>query len=82
MPFLPHQCATCDRSEKRWHNAKKCRACGGPLIREGARPRGWAERLRSLESEVTALLAEVNRLRVEIGLGLKYEAIDNGDGVP
>lgn len=75
MPYYQYQCSTCDRVSKRYHNAKHCAKCGGPILREGLemRAKSWAAKLNQVETENRALRSEVNRLRVEIGLGLKYE---------
>lgn len=67
MPYLVMICTKCDRVTKRYHNAKRCQKCGSMYARhEGKQSR------KSLETENKSLRAEVNRLRSQIGLGLKY----------
>lgn len=67
MPFLIFLCTKCDKPAKRYHNVKKCKNCGAAYVRQ----EGWQSR-KSLETENKSLRAEVNRLRSQIGLGLKY----------
>lgn len=67
MPTITLICTKCDHKDRRWHNTKKCRKCGANYARESG-----AQSRKSLETENKSLRAEVNRLRSQIGLGLKY----------
>lgn len=68
-------CSKCDREQNGYHNMRKCRKCGGELVSDN---RHELRGKHSLQHENKALRAEVNALRVRLGIGVKYREWEGG----
>lgn len=76
MPYLQKVCTVCDQTCERYHNQRKCPHCGKEsLVQENRYQHPSAA---SLMLENKNLRAEVNVLRVRLGIGVKYREWEKG----
>lgn len=77
MPYVKRICSKCGRRQEVYHNVWKCRRCKASkcLISEG---RHEHQTRATLKCENAILRAEVNVLRVRLGLGVKYREWEDG----
>jgi predicted amidophosphoribosyltransferase len=70
MPYATKICASCNSRGDYYHNVRNCRKCGKPNL---VAKRRFEDASRSSErAENKVLRAEVNALRLQLGIGIKY----------
>lgn len=71
MPYLIKKCANCGNEQNCYHNVKTCRSCGKKMLITDF-PASEQLDFKTLQKENATLRAEVNHLRGELGMGIKY----------
>lgn len=76
MPYTKKICTRCDKKCERYHNVRKCPRCGQLTLIAFTRHTDTS--LASMRIENRHLRSEVNSLRLQNGLGVKYVEWEKG----
>lgn len=77
MPYVKRICSACGKRQEVYHNVWVCRKCHAEkaLVSEGRHEHCTKH---TLARENAILRAEVNALRCQLGIGIKYREWEGG----